>query len=311
MPRWHLKIVFAGTTTNAVDVLRYLQEQQRHEIVAVITREDAPVGRKRVLTPSPVAEYAQGQSLNVIKANKITPDIEAELASLNFDLGLVIAYGALLRKSTLDLAPKGWLNIHFSKLPQWRGAAPVQRSIMAGDTETAITIFQLDEGMDTGDIVAQVSCSIEPDDNTTTLLDRLTRVAISALDETLSSIEAGIAKFEPQTGAATLAPKLQRDDVRINWQSSSKKIEWLIRGANPEPMAWTTLAGEPFRIIEARAFDGLTASAEPGGVQLIDSRVLVATSDGLLELIEVQPASKPRMRAIDWMRGKNGEVTFE
>jgi methionyl-tRNA formyltransferase len=306
-----LKIVFAGTTTNAVEVLRYLQEQQRHEIVAVVTREDAPVGRKRILTPSPVADYAQSQSLNLIKTNKISADIEAKLANLNFDLGLVIAYGALLRKSTLDLAPKGWLNIHFSKLPMWRGAAPVQRSIMAGDTETAITIFRLDEGMDTGDIVTQVSATIEPDDNTTSLLDRLTRVAISALDETLSSIEAGIAKFEPQTGAATLAPKLRRDDVRVNWQKSNKQVEWLVHGANPEPMAWTTLAGEALRIIEARAIDRQTNGAQPGSVHLVDSRVLVATASGLLELVEVQPASKSQMRAIDWMRGKSGQVIFE
>ena len=310
MPRWRLKLVFAGTTTNAVEMLRYLHEQQRHEIVAVLTREDAPVGRKKILTPSPVAEYALAQGMAVIKANRVDATIDERLAQTKFEIGLVIAYGAILKPSTLSLPALGWFNIHFSMLPKWRGAAPVQRSILAGEQDTGITIFRLDEGMDTGDIVCQVPSIIEADDNTTTLLDRLTRVAVSALDETLAKIESGIVTFSEQVGEPSHAAKFTRDDVRINWSATNREIDQLIRAANPEPMAWTTLDEQAFRIIEAKPAN-LDSFAVAGSVQLIDSKVYVSCGSGCLELLEVQPASKNPMKANDWLRGKNGAVLLK
>ncbi len=309
-----MKLIFAGTTTNAVDVLRYLVEQERHEICAVVTREDAPVGRKQILTASAVAEYAQGKGLRVIKANRITSEIDAELATMGADLGLVIAYGALLRARTLSIAKHGWINIHYSLLPKWRGAAPVQRALMAGERETGVSIFQLDEGMDTGGLLMQVPTAIEPDDNSQTLLERLTRVAISMLDETLSLIDSGLATPHTQEGEPSHAAKLARVDARIDWSQSARQVENLVRGAFSEPVAWTELDGESFRVLGARASE--FSSQEPddasiGQANLVEGKALVKTGAGFLQLLEVQPASKNAMPAVDWLRGKNGTVIFD
>ena len=309
-----MKIIFAGTTTNAVDVLRYLVQQGRHEIVAVITREDALVGRNRVLTPSPVATFAEAEGLLVIRANKITPEIDQQIAVLDADLGLVIAFGALLRARTLAIAKHGWINIHFSLLPKWRGAAPVQRALMAGERETGVSIFQLDEGMDTGRLHQQVPVSIEPSDNSKTLLERLTRISISMLDETLSLIESGIAKTTDQIGEPTHAAKLDRSEVEIDWSKSASEIEHLIRGAYPEPVAWTNLDGQPFRILSARQADELSdgfGEGQIGQVTISVGKAYAITGAGLLQLLDVQPASKPAMPATDWLRGKGGTVIFE
>ncbi len=308
-----MRIVFAGTTTNAVDVLRYLVEQGRHEICAVLTREDAPVGRKQILTESPVAAYAGSQALKVIKANRLNVDKNELIAETNPELGLVIAYGALLKQASLEIPKHGWLNIHYSMLPKWRGAAPVQRALMAGDTESGVTIFQLDEGMDTGPIHAQVAATIEPDDNAKTLLDRLTNVAISMLDETLSKIDAGIAAPAAQVGESTHAAKLSRADAQIDWSNSASQIENLIRGAYPEPIAWAKVDAEAIRIIRARRHGSEPSQlddVEIGTALLIDSLALVKTGNGVLQLIEVQPASKNIMPAADWLRGKHGRLVL-
>ena len=308
-----MRIVFAGTTTNAVDVLRYLIEQGRHEICAVLTREDAPVGRKQILTESPVAAYAGSQGLKVIKANRLNADTNELIAETNPELGLVIAYGALLKQASLEIPNHGWLNIHYSMLPQWRGAAPVQRALMAGDSESGVTIFQLDEGMDTGPIHAQVAATIEPDDNAKTLLDRLTNVAISMLDETLSKIDAGIATPAAQVGASTHAAKLSRADAQIDWSYSASQIENLVRGAYPEPIAWAKIDTEAIRIIRARRHSSVPSQLvdfEIGTALLIDSLALIKTGEGILQLIEVQPASKNIMPAADWLRGKHGRLVL-
>lgn len=308
-----MRIVFAGTTTNAVDVLRYLVEQGRHEICAVVTREDAPVGRKQVLTESAVAAYAGTIGLPVLKANRIDSLVNAQIEATKPDLGLVIAYGALLKATTLEIPKHGWLNIHFSLLPKWRGAAPVQRSLMAGDSETGVTIFQLDEGMDTGPIHSQVAAHIEPDDNSATLLERLTHVSISMLDETLSQIDAAIAKPVAQTGASSHAAKLERSDAKIDWSKSAERIENLVRGAYPEPIAWANFEEQAIRILKARAYAGSPNEFEgqiTGTTLLIDSRAVVKCGDELLQLIDVQPASKNVMSAVDWLRGKNGRAVL-
>lgn len=308
-----MKIIFAGTTPNAAQVLQYLVSQGRHEICAVITREDAPKGRKKVLTPSAVADAAQSAKLTIIKTNHITPDIDTKLSGFEADLGLVIAYGALLRKRTLEIPAHGWFNIHYSLLPKWRGAAPVQRSLMSGDAETGVTIFKLDEGMDTGDILDVAPTAIETDEDSATLLERLTRLAISMLDHSLASIESGIAKLTPQSGEASIAPKLSREECRIDWTQSATAIENMVRGANPEPVAWSTLDGETFRVIRSRS----TLSHEPdaglsiGEAVANDKRVLVCCGEGMLQLLEVQPASKNRMPASDWFRGRSGKVIFQ
>ena len=301
-----MRIVFAGTTPNAVSVLRYLVEVAKHDVLAVLTREDALVGRKQTLTPSAVAEYALSKGLVVIKANKVDAIVDEQLVALKPELGVVVAYGALLRPRTLEIPAHGWINIHFSLLPKLRGAAPVQWALINGNTETGVTIFQLDEGMDTGPIHSQVQTVIEPTETAGDLLVRLTNISITMLDESLAKISSATSAPIPQTGEATHAPKLSRLEARVDFSKSASDIENLIRGCNPEPMAWAEFVDEPFRILSARASlhssENLVAS-EAGEVSMIDGKIFVQTGLSLLQLLEVQPASKRAMPATDWYRG--------
>lgn len=309
-----MRIIFAGTTDNAVDVLRYLAEVAKHEIVAVLTREDALVGRKKLLTPSPVAQYAERKNLNVVRANRVSEGVNNQLAILGADLGVVVAYGALLKRPTLDLPKRGWINIHYSLLPKLRGAAPVQLALMNGDHSTGVTIFQLDEGMDTGPIHAQLETIIEPTETAGELLARLTSLAITMLDEVLAKISAGFDQAQQQVGDFTTAPKLSRSDAKIDFEKTALEIEGLVRGCNPEPMAWALFQGEPLRILRARVHQEPAADlaeATPGAVQQIGTRIVVrAANQTNLELLEVQPASKRVMSAADWHRGTSGVVTL-
>ena len=191
-----MKILFAGTPEVAASTLKTLATDSRFgnlEIVGVLTREDAPQGRKRILTPSPVALVATALGLRVIKANRLDEPTLAAIGETGAELGVVIAYGVLLKSDALSALPRGWFNLHFSVLPRWRGAAPVQHSLLAGDQITGVTIFRLDEGMDTGPLLAAVPTEVQPDENAGELLNRLTLIGISALDESLACIEAGIA----------------------------------------------------------------------------------------------------------------------
>lgn len=308
-----MKIVFAGTPANAAQTLRALAKSP-FEVVAVLTRTDAPVGRKRILTPSAVAELASELGIQVIKANRVDDSVRAEIANTGADLGVIVAYGALLDQRTLDLLPKGWINLHYSLLPKWRGAAPVQRSIMAGDRETGVTLFQLDKGMDTGQIHLQIPTVIEPGESTADLLPRLTELGITGLAELLPRIAADLTSPVAQDPELLLslptADKLSREDARIDWQRNAVEIENQVRGLNPEPVAWTNLSEEAFRIIEARALGATDWQslandiAEPGTVNFDKNRVFVTCGQGsLLELKVVQPAGKKPMSASDWARG--------
>ena len=308
-----MKIVFAGTTENAVEVLRYLVEHSSHEVVAVMTREDARIGRKQQITPSPVAEYASSVALPTIRANVVDEAIDQRIAALDADLGVVVAYGALLKRRTLLIPKNGWINIHYSLLPKLRGAAPVQRALIEGLSETGVSIFQLDEGMDTGPVHEQVPTNIEPGESAGELLSRLTKIAITMLDECLAKISAGFASPQSQQGEPTMAPKLSRIDARIDLNKTAQQIEHLVRGCNPEPMAWVDFSGEPLRVISARAVqqsESLSGTAVVGEVLQIDGSILVKTGLGLLKLIEVQPASKRVMRAEEWHRGLNSRAVL-
>lgn len=307
-----MRIIFAGTTDNAVEVLRYLNEVAKHEIVGVLTREDAFVGRKKLLTPSAVAQYSESQGLPVVRANRVSDSVNSQLLALDADLGVIVAYGSLLKSKTLEVPKKGWLNVHYSLLPKLRGAAPVQRALINGEQETGVTIFQLDEGMDTGPIHAQLETVIEPTENAGELLARLTALAITMLDEVLARISAGFDEALQQRGDGTLAAKLSRSDARIDFKKSSFEIEGLVRGCNPEPMAWAEHEGEPIRVLRARAIREpiieLTGE-EPGTVRQIGSRIFASMANhGILELLEVQPASKRVMSAAEWLRGLTGSV---
>ena len=308
-----MKLVFAGTPANAAQTLRALANSP-FEVVAVLTRTDAPVGRKRTLTPSAVAETALELGLPVIKANRIDEATREEIRVTGAELGVIVAYGALLDQKALDLLEKGWINLHYSLLPKWRGAAPVQRSIMAGDRETGVTLFQLDKGMDTGPVHLQIPTVIEPDESTADLLPRLTQLGISGLAELLPRVASGltapIAQDPELLASLPTADKLTREDARINWHRPAVELENQIRGLNPEPMAWTTHEDEAFRIIEARAVGATDwqsladEDALAGAVHVDKGRVIVSCGNSsLLELKIVQPAGKKPMPASDWTRG--------
>jgi methionyl-tRNA formyltransferase len=305
-----MRILFAGTPSTAADVLEGLISSG-HEIVAVLTREDSPLGRKKVLTPSAVADVALAHGLPTIKANKVSSAVLAGFSKYQIDLAIVVAYGVILRREALDAIPNGWFNLHFSKLPRWRGAAPVQHAIWSGDRETAVTLFKIEEGLDTGPVLGFAESVIEPDETSGELLKRLSSIGVTLLNQELPRLYSGSFNLSEQQGSVTLAPKIQRVDARINFTSTSKEVENLVRAMNPEPMAWCELDGDPLRVLRARSVQGLFALA-PGEVLVQEDLVLVGCgSESALELIEVQPASKTPMSAKAWMNGQSTRVVLE
>lgn len=298
-----MRVIFAGTPPNAAATLLALKESGV-DIVGVLTRTDAPVGRKKLLTQSPVAATAQALGIPIVKANQVDEHTLSQLASLGADLGVVVAYGAFLSETALNFLPKGWINLHYSLLPALRGAAPVQHAILQGLGSTGVTAFQLNKGMDTGPILLQAPTLIEPNESAGRLLARLTDLGISVLLELLPGIAAGIARQIPQEeSAATFAPKIHRSHARIDWNQPAPTIHKQVLAMNPEPMAWTTFGEDNFRISNAIEFNGPSLKAEPGTVQLVGDKVLVACHEGTLQLIDVQPAGKNEMSAVDWLRG--------
>lgn len=298
-----MRVIFAGTPLNAAATLIALKKSGI-DVVGVLTRTDAPLGRKKVLTQSPVADAADALGVPVVKANQVDEHALSQLEPFKAELGVVVAYGAFLNEKALKFLPKGWINLHYSLLPALRGAAPVQHALLQGLSATGVTAFQLDKGMDTGPILLQASTVVEPDENAGRLLNRLTDIGITVLLELLPSIAAGISKPIPQNDSnATFAPKISRVHAQIDWKQSAKYIQQLALAMNPEPMAWTTIGQESFRILDARASRELNLEAGPGTVQLEGDKVLVACGNGALQLISVQPAGKTEMKATDWFRG--------
>ena len=295
-----MRIVFAGTPAVALPSLEAVAA--RHEVVAVVTREDARLGRKRVLTPSPVAEAAERLGLPVIKANRLGEDVTARIAALQPDLGVVVAYGGLVREPLLSLPRLGWVNLHFSLLPRWRGAAPVQRAVIAGDTETGAAVFHLVPELDAGDVYAELKHPIGPDETAGELLSALAEEGARLLADTADALAAGTAVATPQTGEVTLAPKLTLEDARLDLTEPAERVYARLRGVTPEPGAFVLLDGERFKLHEARTTDGEEPLA-PGTVELRGKRVLVGTGTAPLELVTVQPAGRRAMAAADWLRG--------
>ncbi|MEY4493944.1 MAG: hypothetical protein RL570_59, partial [Actinomycetota bacterium] len=249
-----MRVIFAGTPANAATTLIALKNSGV-DIVGALTRTDAVIGRKKILTPSPVALAAEALSIPVIKANQVDQETLEKVLALNADLGVVVAYGTFLSEAALSSLPKGWINLHYSLLPALRGAAPVQHALLEGLTGTGVTAFQLDTGMDTGPVLLQAPTTIEQNENAGRLLSRLTDLGISVLLEILPAIAAGIAVSKTQDGSvASFAPKISRVDAQIDWSESAKRIENKVRAMNPEPMAWTILESESFRVLEARAW---------------------------------------------------------
>jgi methionyl-tRNA formyltransferase len=295
-----MRLLFAGTPDVAVPSLEHLLASD-HEIVAVLTREDAPLGRKRVLTPSPVARAAENVGIPVIKANRLTDEVTAAIADLDTDLGVIVAYGGLLREPLLSTPRHGWINLHFSLLPAWRGAAPVQHSLLAGNTVTGASVFQLVRELDAGDVFGVLEHPVDPDATAGTLLAELAQAGAGFLAGIVDAIGSGAARAVPQAGEATLAPKLRIEDGRLSWTAPADEVYNRFRGVTPEPGAHTTIGGTRFKILDARRAPSVTLPA--GTVDRSDGRILIGTGTSALELLRVQPAGKPAMAASDWWRG--------
>lgn len=296
-----LRLVFAGTPAAAVPSLERLAGSG-HEVVAVVTRPAAPLGRKRVLTPSPVAAAAERLGLPVIEAARLDDATTERIAELAPDLGVIVAYGGLVREPLLSTPGNRWINLHFSLLPAWRGAAPVQHALIAGDAETGASVFRLVPELDAGDVLATLSHPIGPEDTAGTLLDDLAERGAALVAEVVDAIADGSATATPQSGEPTFAPKLGIDDARLDWTAAAEVVRDRFRGVTPEPGAWTTVDEQRVKVLDLRrATDA--APVPPGRLELAGRRLLVGTGTDPLELRRVQPAGRTAMAAADWWRG--------
>lgn len=302
-----MRIVFGGTPDVAIPSLDALADS-RHELVAVVTRPDAPSGRGKKLTASPVAQRAAELGIEVLKPQRPRDEeFVTRLIELAPDCCPVVAYGALLPQRVLNIPRHGWVNLHFSLLPAWRGAAPVQHAILAGDQTTGATTFRIVLELDAGPIFATVIEPIRPDDTAGDLLHRLSLSGARLLVDTLDGIQDGTlaAIPQPETDAqVSYASKINVEDARIDWTQPAEVLDRLIRACAPAPGAWTTFRGERFKINSALISDTVLA---PGVLQISKRAVRVGTATQALELGEIQAQGKKPMVAADWARG----IAFE
>jgi len=291
-----VRIGVAATPDVAIPTLNWLL-QSGHEISVIITQPDRPAGRGRLLQQSVVADWAQKHKIPLLK-----PESSNELIGKigQLDLVLTIGYGVLLPESILTLPKKGFLNLHFSLLPAYRGAAPAQRALHNGETVTGVTVFQLDKGMDTGPIFAQESISIDPSWRSFELLAHLAALGPEVVNRSFEMIESGKASHA-QVGVASIARKISKAEAQINFDHEATQVANTIRAFTYEPGAWTLWKGEPFKICSVKASDGVVG--KPGELSVLDKSVFVGTGLGVLELLRVTPAGKKEMDAIDWARG--------
>jgi methionyl-tRNA formyltransferase len=299
-----LRLIFAGTPTTAVPSLDALLASS-HEVVAVLTRPDAPAGRGRKLTPSPVAFRAEEAGIEVLKASKLRdPDLLDRLRTLKPDAAAIVAYGALVPPDALAIPPLGWVNLHFSLLPAWRGAAPVQHALLHGDDVTGATTFRLDVGLDTGPVLGVLTEAVRPHDTTGDLLDRLAHAGAGLLVATLDALERGEIIPEPQPAdGISLAPKFTTESARVAWSAPAFHVDRLVRACTPAPGAWTTW-GEDRVGLGPVTLIGENAPVEPGEVRVTRNAVLVGCGDGrVVQLGEVRPPGKRAMDAAAWARG--------
>lgn len=295
-----MRLVFAGTPAVAVPSLRALAGGP-HEIAAVVTRSDAPRGRKRVLTPSQVAQAADELGLPVIKTDRLDAEATARIGALEPDLGVIVAYGGLVREPLLSAPLHGWINLHFSLLPRWRGAAPVQRALIAGDRETGASVFQLVAELDAGDVFAEERHPVPENATAGEVLDALADLGAPLLARVVDGIAEGSAVATPQHGEPTLAPKLTLADGALDFAQDAESLRARIAGVTPEPGAHTTIDGARLKVLRASASSAPPIA--PGHVMASGREILVGTATAPLRLETVQPAGKGAMAAGDWFRG--------
>lgn len=301
-----MRVVFAGTPEPAVPSLEALLAS-RHEVVGVVTRPDAPAGRGRTLRPSPVKEVALREGLPVATPkHPRDDDFQQWLRSLAPDVCPVVAYGALVPRPVLDIPAHGWVNLHFSLLPAWRGAAPVQHALLHGDDVTGATTFLLEEGMDTGPVLGTMTEQVRPLDTAGDLLTRLADAGAGLLVATLDALDDGtITPVAQPSEGISMAPKITVDDARIRWHEPAFAVNRRVRACTPAPGAWTMFRGARLKVAEATPVDAEVAvdGLDAGQLRVTKKQVFVGTGAGVVELGVVQPHGKKAVAAADWARG--------
>lgn len=301
-----MRIAFAGTPEAAVPTLKSLIDSD-HEIAFVITRPDAPKGRGRVLTPSPVAEVAEQAGIEVIKTSNLH-DVAERVSDV--EAVIVVAYGGLVPKELLDSPKFGWINVHFSLLPHWRGAAPVQHAIMSGDDVIGVTTFRIDEALDTGPMFAYLTTSIGPTETAGQLLDRLSSEGGNLAIATLNGLAQGsMHPLEQPLDGVSYAPKITTELARINWQDPALAIERKIRAVTPAPGAWTMSGDDRYKLSPAKLATEVT-NLKPGELAVVDDHVYVGTGSHAIELDQIQLPGKTFTKAIDWARNLKTDLVF-
>jgi methionyl-tRNA formyltransferase len=306
-----VKILFWGTPEFAVPALRALGEEG-HDIVGVVTRPDRPAGRGRHLHPSAVKVETFESGIRVLDPESPSgADFVKEIQGLSPDVSVVVAYGRILNREVLDAPAMGSINLHASLLPRLRGAAPINWSIVRGDTVSGVTVMRMVEKMDAGPILLQIEEPIQPDETATELATRLSEIGAAALVEALTLMEADlIEEREQDESAVTFAPKLDRATARIDWSLPAPVIADLIRGMDAQPGAWSELSGRPLKLFRPEADPDVIPEASPGVVVDVDPAggLLIATGKGVIRILEVQPPGKSRMHAGAWIRGRGASA---
>ena len=299
-----MRILFAGTPAPALPSLRRLIDSPSHDVVAVLTRPDAPAGRRGTPMPSPVAQLALDAGIAVLRPPRPnSSDVVDEITALAPDCCAVVAYGALLGADLLAVPMHGWVNLHFSLLPAWRGAAPVQAAIAAGDTVTGATTFRIELALDSGPVFGIVTETIRADDTAGELLDRLALSGSVLLEATLDGIADGsVTPVSQPCEGVSVAPKVSVDEARIRWDLPAHVIERRIRAMTPNPGAWTMIGDMRIKVGPVSVEDSGDA-AEPGVIMAERTRVLVGTGSVPVQLGQIQPPGKKPMAAADWARG--------
>ncbi|WP_109428459.1 methionyl-tRNA formyltransferase [Aggregatibacter kilianii] len=304
-----LNIIFAGTPDFAAQHLQALIDSP-HNVIAVYTQPDKPAGRGKKLQASPVKQLAEQHQILVYQPKSLRkPETQAELTALQADVMVVVAYGLILPQAVLDAPTYGCLNVHGSLLPRWRGAAPIQRAIWAGDKQTGVTIMQMDAGLDTGDMLHKVFCDIDLQDTSADLYHKLAEIAPNALIEVLNHLTDGTFIAEPQDDTqSNYAEKLSKEEAKLDWQLSAAQLERNIRAFNPWPMAYLQLTdeqGNPQTLKVYQATVLPSVSQTPGTIISADKNgIQIATADGVLNLLQLQPAGKKPMSAQDLLNGR-------
>ena len=292
-----MQIAVAATPEVALPTLEALLKSE-HNLVSVITQPDRPAGRGLSLKESPVAIWAKDRGISV---RKPVDQEELKLAVSDIDLVITIGFGVIIKEEILNLPTHGFINLHFSLLPKWRGAAPVQRAIEAGDEVTGVTVFKLDKGMDTGPIYRQKEIAMPHKATTDSLLQNLAVVGAPVVLDAISAIAANELPVIQSVNGASRADKLSKDEARIDWQDASFNIERKIRAFFPAPGAWTTFRAEALKIESSDVSDEKTG--QPGEILLVGKELFVSTAEGSLKILSVKPAGKASMDAISWING--------